>query len=316
MNFMYLLNHAIFAAFLSLIIIEVGISLLGLMDYKQYWERMKSYLMPMWEINGTFAVFYVVAFEAMYPKLLGIVGTVYIIPALVAALFFILRNAFLAYSEYIGDMKSEKRLITVYGASTIIVAILAISIFTSGVSGTGINVAVQNISVAFMANLFNVLAIISIVLISIFCAKVVFGFAKKPVIDMLFATLGIVIMIIAVFFGPSYMIYSLKSGTDIALFLFELVFLFVVVILHSSGRKLGRILIIPWVFSAVMAFSVFQYPYILGEEVNMVSYTTTGAIAGYVTFITLAGFAILAVSLGFLVYISSRQPVKVRRRTR
>ena len=309
MNFIYLLNHAIFAAFLSLITIEVGISVLGLMGYKDYWKRMKPYLMPMWEINGTFAIFYVVAFEAMYPQLLTLVGTVYIAPALVAGLFFILKNAFLSYSEYIGSEQHERKLVKVYGISTIIVAVLVISILTSAVSGSGVNVPLQSISVAAFANVFNVLAVLSIILIAIFCTKVLLGFSKNAVLDIVIAALGIVTIIIGAYAGPSYLLFSLRSNLDLALFVFELIFLFIVAVLHASGKRLARFLTIPWLFSAIFAFTVFQYPYLFGMEVNMLSYTTGGAVSGYVVFITVAGGLMLAVSLLFLLYMNMKKPV-------
>ncbi|MEM3841207.1 MAG: hypothetical protein QXN59_00725 [Candidatus Micrarchaeaceae archaeon] len=314
MNEIYLLNHAIFSAFLSLTIIEVGISLLGLRNYKRYWNIMKPYLMPMWEINGTFAVFYVVAFEAMYPSLLGLVGTIYIIPALIAALFFILRNAFLAYSEYIGDDLRERRLVRVYSISTLVVAVLALSIFTSSVSGSGINILAQSISSSFIVNSFNILAIASVLLIAAFGARVLFGFVEGRFWDMFFAALGIIFMITAVALGPSYMLYNIKSAEGFSLFVFEIAFLFVIEVLHLLGKKSARILVIPWLFSAVMAFSIFQYPYMFGGQINAVFYSTSGAIAGYVVFITLAGFLILALSLGTLAYITSRKPVSQRTR--
>ncbi len=311
MNMIYLLNHAIFAAFLSLIAVELGISVLGLAGYKDYWKKMKPYLMPMWEINGTFAVFYIVAFEAMYPQLLTLVGTAYIAPALAAGLFFILRNAFLSYSEYIGSEKHEKRLVGVYGISTIIVAVLAISILTSAVSGSGVNVPLQSISIAAFANVFNILAILSIVLIAIFCTKVLFGFRGNAVLDIGMVALGIVAIIIGAYAGPSYLLFSLRSNFDIALFVFELLFLFVVAVLHASGKRLARFLVIPWLFSAILAFTVFQYPYLFGMEINMLAYTASGAISGYVVFITVAGGLMLAVSLLFLLYMSMRKPYRI-----
>lgn len=309
MNSIYLLNHAIFAAFLSLIAIEVGISVLGLFGYKKYWSRMKPYLMPMWEINGTFAVFYIVAFEAMYPKLLTLVGTAYIAPALVAGLFFILRNAFLSYSEYIGSEQHERRLVKVYGISTVIVAVLAISIFTSAVSGSGVSIPLQSISVAAFANIFNIFAIFSILLVSIFCVKVLFGFGGNPMLDIGIVALGIVAIIIGAYAGPSYLLFSLRSNIDLALFVFELLFLFVVAVLHASEKKLARFLVLPWLFSAVLAFTIFQYPYLFGMEVSTLAYTTSGAVSSYVVFITLAGGLMLAISLLFLLYMSIRKAV-------
>ncbi|MCL5007509.1 MAG: hypothetical protein M1164_02410 [Candidatus Marsarchaeota archaeon] len=311
MNMIYLLNHAIFAAFLSLITVEVGISVLGLAGYREYWKRMKPYLMPMWEINGTFAVFYVVAFEAMYPQLLTLVGTAYIAPALVAGLFFILRNAFLSYSEYIGSEKHEKRLVSVYGISTVIVAVLAISILTSAVSGTGVSVPLQSISIAAFANAFNILAILSIVLISIFCVKALFGFRGNAVLDIGIVALGILGMMIGAYVGPSYLLFSLRSNLDFALFVFELLFLFVVAVLHASEKRLARFLVLPWLFSAILAFTVFQYPYLFGMEVNMLAYTASGTVSGYVILITVAGGLMLAASLLFLLYMSMRRAIVI-----
>ena len=92
MDILYIMNHVVFSLFITLFLVEVGMAFTGLIFYDSY-KIIKKYLIPMWEINGTFAIFYIVSFEAIYPKLLVNIGTLYLLPVMVAALLLILRNA-------------------------------------------------------------------------------------------------------------------------------------------------------------------------------------------------------------------------------
>ena len=57
----------------------------ALFAYEKYKEKLMRYITPIWEVTGTFAVFYVVNFEATFPTLLGVAGTIYAVPLLLAA---------------------------------------------------------------------------------------------------------------------------------------------------------------------------------------------------------------------------------------
>ncbi|MDE1856294.1 MAG: hypothetical protein KGH49_03620, partial [Candidatus Micrarchaeota archaeon] len=88
MNPLYLVNYFIFSVFITLFLLEVGSAILALFSYGAYRDKLRRYLLPIWEVDGTFAAFYLVNFEVTYPTLLGIVGTIYILPLLLAAAFF------------------------------------------------------------------------------------------------------------------------------------------------------------------------------------------------------------------------------------
>ena len=151
---LYTLNYAIFAIFLCLFIIETGIGVLSIFAYGTYRNSIRKYLLPIWGMDGTFAVFYLVNLIATYPTLDG-VAYAYIIPVLLSAIFFLLRNVFVSYSEYIGDIKFETLCMKIYGTSTIIMSFIVISIFASATSGIGVTISKNAVSVSLITMLFN-----------------------------------------------------------------------------------------------------------------------------------------------------------------
>ena len=97
----YFINYGIFSAMLSLLLLETGASMLVLLDYRKYIETVLKYIVPIWEINGTFIAFYVVNLEATYPYMVKLIGTIYVAPVLAGLIIFMAHNAYLAYSEYV-----------------------------------------------------------------------------------------------------------------------------------------------------------------------------------------------------------------------
>ncbi len=80
MSLLYYLNYGILAAFLSLFFVEVGMAIYALVIYGRYRERIWRYIMPLWEITGTFAVFYGASLIATYPNLMPVIAPIYIGP--------------------------------------------------------------------------------------------------------------------------------------------------------------------------------------------------------------------------------------------
>jgi len=299
MNELYLINYLIFSIFLTMFLVEVGIAVISLFGYEKYKDGIKRLINPIWEVTGTFAIFYVVNFEVTYPTMLSIVGTAYAVPLLVAAIFIILRNMFIIFSEYIGTDKSEHRFRLIYSVSTLIAAILAIATLASGISGIGISLSTSTLTPSFLFNPFTILILASLVLFALSLAESILkpeGFQKIGIVSEI---LGFAIAYVAVaMYLPGF-----KIANQTILIAVSTVLLAIAVIIQAAKYKHAGAFNMILVFLLINLFGVATYPYIFGTT-NITSYIATSALATPEILITLIGGAFVAISLVALIYIN------------
>jgi len=65
-----------------------------------------AYVNPRWEVTNVFLVMIVVGAAAFFPGLVGVLGTVLLIPVSLVAILFVLRGAFLVFEYYGGERRS------------------------------------------------------------------------------------------------------------------------------------------------------------------------------------------------------------------
>ena len=304
MSVMFSVNYFIFSIFFLLFGLEAGIAITLLLEYEKYKERLKRFIMPLWEITGTFAVFYIVNFEATFPKLLLLVGSIFIAPVLVAAIFFILRNAFLSYSEYMGESRLEHLFLRIYSVSTIIVAFLVISVLDSGISGIGISMATYSLSMLHVLfNSFNILMFVGIALIAIFIAAVFFEIMEYKWLSFLAPIFGIIAIFIAVY-SKLHFVYSNAVGFGLPYLVALIVLLAAVLVCYWKHIAMAKYAAIAWFLLAVNFFGFMQQPYLFGGAISTSEYLAAGPVAFYVNMVTAIGGALLVASLGYFIYIS------------
>ena len=64
-----------------------------------------AYVNPRWEVTNVFLVMIVVAAAAFFPGLVGVLGTVLLIPVSLVVILFILRGSFLVFEYYGGEQR-------------------------------------------------------------------------------------------------------------------------------------------------------------------------------------------------------------------
>ena len=263
MSIMFSINYFIFSVFLTLFGLEVGIAVTLLLEYEKHKDKMKKFLMPLWEVTGTFAIFYLVNLEATVPSMLMLLGTVFAVPLLVAAIFFILRNAFLSYSEYMEDKRLEKRYLHVYAIATLVVAFIVISVLDSGISGIGINASAYSINMLKMfANSFNVLMFVGIALLSVFVTALFFDIREYKWFPGMAAILGIIAITIAIHSAMGYL-FSAAFSFGIPYLTGLFILLGIGLYLHHSEKKYVKYIAVLWFLLTVNFFGFMQSPYIL-----------------------------------------------------
>ncbi len=297
-NYLYLADYGIFAAFLALFAVEIGMGLFAVLDYDKYRDAAMRYILPIWGIDGTFLIFYIVNFEATFPNILEIVGRALIVPAMVAALFIVLRNAFIIHWEFSGE-RNARRFVRFYAASTIIAAFLGIAVFSSGVSGVGINTSngAANLA-AVLFDPYSISVFVAILLFIYFAASVLFSSERKG-LPIASAALGMVLIGVA---SNTYANYLLEGLMHNIVYLIAILVVFGACAgLYLKGSRYAKYLTIVWLYFAILFFGILQYPHIFGSS-DITSYIASGTEAAGVRLITGVGGLLLVLFIIAFLY--------------
>jgi cytochrome bd ubiquinol oxidase subunit II len=301
MNLSYVINYAILSITLTLFMLELGLAIISLLNYEKYKNKINSIINPIWEITGTFAVFYLVNFEATYPTLLPIVGNAYVVPLLLVAIFIILRNIFLIFSENIGANVTEHRFKLIYFASTLLAGILLIATLSSGISGIGINIASGTLNSSFLFNPFNILILISLLLFSLSLGDGMVKTAELSKFRIAFPIAAFAIAFIAFYIYLPTFAAALQS--NILLIVISLILLIIAILLQEKKIKYSGLFNILFIILLINLFGLSIYPNILGT-MNVATYMTSSILASAELLITTIGGTIVAISLLVFVYLN------------
>lgn len=304
MEALYMLNYVIFSIFLSLFVIEVGIGVISLLAYDVYRSSIRRYLLPIWGMDGTFAVFYLVNLIATYPMLDSVIYA-YIVPVLIGAFFFLLRNVFISYSEYIGDKRLEALSVKIYGLSTIMMAFVVLSVFTSGVSGIGISISQGSASINLLymlVNPFNILMFIVAALIALFIVGSYFGFGPLSRLKYVMLPLAMLIAIASIYLYVPYVFSSIAS--EYYLLAVSIALMLVSMALTAKGSRLTRYSALLWILVSINLFGIAQYPGLMGGQLHFTDYITGAAGASAIALLTAVCGSFLAIAIALFIYIS------------
>ena len=248
----------------------------------------------LWEVVGTFAVFYLINFESTYPSLLVHIALLYEVPLLIAAILILVRNATLAYSTFIGDKKREREFHVLYVVSTLLAAFFVTGILTSALTGTGVNLTNNILNLSLMLfNPFNIMLFLGIVLLSVFIAGGYLQIGKHQSRSIITGLLpGLAVLLLAVYVYVPTIIKNL--GADPFIIAFEAVLLIATIAVNIYKSKYAGYASTAFLLGSIMVFGVLSYPYMFGGSINMLlQITTSAAIGGAVLLVTIVGYIML-----------------------
>lgn len=296
MNALAILNYSILAAFLSMFVLEVGIAIVMAIK-ESYGASMRRYLMPIWEMTGTIAVFYIVNLVATYPRIINVIGSAYVAPLLVATIFLLLRNAFLSYSAYAGG--KGKTYMTIYTLSTVAIAAIALAVLSSVATGAGLDLKSSSldVAVAFLSP-FNIILTIGTVLIALSFAIVAFDVNELKNLGVGATFCGLALIL----FGTYFLLGTAHVPEQFALARIAVAALLAIVVLfHYKGKGIAKYAYALLLFLGILVLEIEQYPYVFGSA-SITSYANNSGIAGYELLITAVGGILLVASIAYLVY--------------
>jgi cytochrome d ubiquinol oxidase subunit II len=305
-NYVFEVNYAVFSVFASLLLTEVAGSVFLLV----FWETAKSkvldYVVPIWEVTGTFGAFWVVTSYFAYPSLLIPVASIFAGLLVVFLILFVGRNASIVFGEFItkSGWLDEKKLYKAYALSTLVLGLVVLVLLSSLVSGAGVDLTAGTFSLGAWASSPGSIPFVVGALLIVFGVGIVF-FSLKSLRS---ATLPVTVLGMAVSVASFY----LYSSSLISLWVLIPVILTATAILPFLSDKTAGIVSNKAVFLALFSIIIFTlqflvYPDVLGRPGLLVdSFTTTGPLASAYTAITAVGTPLLAVMLVFYVTLVRR----------
>jgi len=310
MNLIFETNYAIFSIFASLLITEIIGSIVILMFYDAAKSKVLDYVVPIWEVTGTFAAFWVVTGDMAYPSLLVPVATIFGALLTVFLITLVGRNASIVFGEFITKKGwlDARRLYKAYALSTILLGVTALVLLSSLVSGAGVLSNAKPLSTAFnlgdwASKIGSWLFLAGTLLIGVGLAPVFFDI--RPMAKSYFAltVLGVLTSV------GAYYAYSASLVTG---YIAIPVVLTIMANVLYLWKKTAPIVVNKAVFISALSIIIFSlqpliYPNFVGQALSIDALTTTGPMVSVFYETTWAGGALLAVMLAIYLSVVTRQ---------
>ena len=299
------MNFAAFSIFASLLTTEIMGSVLLLLFWDAAKSKVLTYVVPIWEVTGTFGAFWVVTGDFAFPALLVPVAAIFGALLSVFLILFVARNSSIVFAEFITKRKwlDEKKLYQLYSLSTLLLGVLVLVLMSALVSGQGVDLKAGTFSLAeWVYSPGSLPFITGALLIGIGLAPVFYSLSpfRKLVLPM--TAVGILVSVLSIYlYSP-----SLISSWVVVPMLLTLA----TASLYLTQRT-DKIVSNKGVFIGLLSVITFSlqfliYPSVLGRAVSFDSVTTTGPLASAYLTITLIGTPLLIIMLAFYMTIAMR----------
>ena len=295
-----------FAVFASLFITEIMSSILMLLSWKQASLKAIEYVAPVWEVTGTFAAFLVVMGDFAYPSLLVPIASIFAPLLTVFLIFFVARNASLAFAEFIIKRKwlDKVKLYRIYAASTLFLGIIVLIILSALVSGAGVNLSQGTFLLGTW--LFSHGSLLFVV------GTLCLGIGLAPAFLSLDHMKNLVLPLTVIGIGISVLAYYLYSPSFVSLLmLIPIALTLLIGVLSVISKETAAIVSNKAVFITVLSIIIFSlqflvYPTSIGGQLHVDAVTASGPMASAYLIITAVGGVLLAVMIGFYMSIVRR----------
>ena len=291
-NWLFEINFAIFSVFLALFISELMAGVLLLIAYDATKAKVLPYIVPIWEVTGTFAAFWVVTGDFAYPSMLIPVATLLAGEILVFLILIVVRNASISFAELIlkGGRITEKRLYQLYGLATIGIGVVVLIVLSAIVSGAGVTLATLTFSVAGWATASGSLPyLLGVILIAVGLAPVFYNIEPLRRISIPFTVAGVAVETLALYlYSPSFI------GTA---FLIPALLTILVPVLYQF-RLTAPLVYSKVIFALVGAVIIFSlsylvYPTAFNGALPVDAVTTKGPMVGAFYVLTAIGAVVV-----------------------
>ena len=291
-NIEVVLNLIIFSVFFTVAATELMAASAILFRYKESEKKVFRFLLPIWEITGTFFVFYVVNLEGLAPDVLPLLAYSFISYILIFLILYVLRNTVIISAENIwkNSRVNRRLLYSAYAVVTFVLGAMVVMIYASFLGGHGLNYTAETFSlVSFLKFLPDDGFVIGIAVLFFGLAAVFYGLDVNRFLPLIVTAAGMIIAGIS--------LLGLGDSNNTALFAIPVIFTLLLPLLwifpgtrYIAEKKL--------VFQGFIAISVFflaysQYPYLLGKTLLVPSILNNSAMQTQMFYATIIGGVIL-----------------------
>jgi cytochrome d ubiquinol oxidase subunit II len=303
LNIIFEIYFGIFAIFASLLITEIMGSIATLLFWRQAKSKVLEYILPIWEVTGTFAAFSVVVGDFAFPSLLIPIASIFAPLLTVFLILFVARNASLVFAEFTikGKWLDRAKFYKIYAIATLVLGLTFLILLSALVSGAGVNLTEGTFSLgAWVSSSGSLLFVIGTLVISAGITPVFFSLSSMK---------GIVMPLIVVGAGLSVLAYYLFSPS----FVPSLMWIPVVLTLLVGGffvisKKTAALVSNKAVFITVLSVIIFSlqflvYPSAIGRAIHVDAVTASGPVTSVYFGITAVGGVLLAVMIALYVNI-------------
>ena len=304
-NLIFEVNYAVFAIFASLLITEIMVSVLLLLFWRETKTRVLDYIVPIWEVTGTFGAFWVVTGDFAFPSLLVPVAKIFAPLLTIFLILLVARNASIVFAEFIikRGWLDEVKLYKAYAISTIFMGLVVLVLLSSLVSGAGVDLAAGSFSIGkWISSPGSWLFVLGTLAIGVGMAPVFYSLDPLKKITLPITVVGIGLSILSYYaYSPSFV--SAWMAVPVALTLIAGLLFF--------SRATRRLVTNKAVFISVLSAIIFSlqfliYPSVIGRAIPVDAVTTTGPMADAYLAITIVGGILLTAMLALYMSVAMR----------
>ncbi|HUK80615.1 MAG TPA: hypothetical protein VLU91_08145 [Nitrososphaerales archaeon] len=305
MNGLFEVNYAAFSVFAALIITEIMGAVVMLVAWPAR-SRVLDYVVPAWEVTGTFGAFWVVTGGFAYPAILVPVATIFAPLLVVFLILWVARSASIAFAEFITKRGwlDETKLYRAYAASTLVLGLVVLVLLSSLVGGQGVDLTSTSFSIISWATAGNLVFVLGTLVLGVGLAPVFFDLEslRKPVLPL--TCTGVALSVFA---------YWLMSPSLVTTWMVVPVVLTLLAASLYLWPKSRGVVTNKAIFLSVLSIIIFSlqplvYPKVIGQALTIDAVTTGGAMAAAFLSVTVVGVVLLALMLILYTRIASQGP--------
>ncbi len=305
MNGIFEINFAAFSIFAALLITEIMGAVVLLIAWPAR-VKVLDYLVPIWEVTGTFGAFWVVTGDFAYPALLVPVSAIFTPLLVFFLILWVARSASIAFAEFITKRGwlDEAKLYRAYALSTLVLGLVVLILLSSLVGGEGVDLTSASFSLTSWVTVGNLAFVVGTLLLGVGLAPAFFDLPSLRRVVLPLAVGGVVVSVAA---------YWLMLPALITPWIVVPILLTLAVGLLYLWPRTTKIVANKFVFLLALSVAIFSlqslvYPKAIGQAIPIDAVTTSGAMADAFTSITIVGGLLLAVMLILYTKIAARGP--------
>ena len=305
MNSIFEVNYAVFSVFAALLITEIMGAVVLLVGWPAR-AKVLDYLVPIWEVTGTFGAFWVVTGGFAYPPLLVSVAAIFAPLLVVFLILWVARGASISFAEFITKRGwlDEAKLYRAYAISTVVLGLVVLVLLSALVGGQGVDLVSGSFSIFSWATAGSATFIVGTLFLTLGLSPAFFDLPPLRRLVLPLTVVGVALSALSYWMMSSALItpwFAVPAALTLAAGLLYL------------WPRTTRIVANKAVFLLVLSVIIFSlqplvYPMAIGQALAIDSVTTAGAMADAFLSVTAVGGLLLAVMLILYVRIAARGP--------